>query len=212
MWRMHDTRLEFRGKLRSEVFAITEPVAVPIPAIDPFWYAISTQAVAAHLACPRVSVVIAQCRLTNLIMASIVNAFLPDISTYVVTIASAAGVPGEHDQHLCMLPDHFRARLVLIRGCGEHTKPTGVANVTSAEGAGAETPGHRAARRAREDGLPPQDARSVMFARFVVPALAQPLTGWVALRHSTGDLGQITVRGANPASRAVSRGNERSRG
>jgi hypothetical protein len=86
-----------------------------------------------------------QCRLANLIMVAIVGALLPDISTCVVDTALTADVPGEHDQHLCMLPDHFHARLVPVRGCGEHTKPAGVTDVTSAECAGAEVSGHRVA-------------------------------------------------------------------
>jgi hypothetical protein len=93
----------------------------------------------------RIWVVNVQCRLANLITAAIVGVFLPDISAYAAGTASAAGVPGEHDQHLCMLADHFRVRFVMVRGCGEHTKPTAVTDVTSAEGTGTEVPGHRAA-------------------------------------------------------------------
>jgi hypothetical protein len=127
-------------------------------------------------------------------MAAIAGAFLPDISTYVADMASAAGVPEEHDQHLCMLPDHFRARFVLLRGCGEHTKQTGVTDVTSAEDTGAgdtgaedtgagdtgvEVPGHRvAAERAKTAYRPRCAFRNVrLFCRSRASAATDRLSG-----------------------------------
>jgi hypothetical protein len=117
-------------------------------------------------------------------MAAIAGAFLPDTSTYVADMASAAGVPGEHDQHLCMLPDHFRALFVLIRGCGEHTKQTGVTDVTSAEDTrvvdtGVEVPGHRvAAERAKTAYRPRCAFRNVrLFCRSRASAATDRLSG-----------------------------------
>jgi hypothetical protein len=67
--------------------------------------------------------------LSNLFMAAIACVRLPDIFSYAADAASVAGMPGKHDQHLCMLPaspyrDEPGGKVV-----GTHTKPAGVTGV-----------------------------------------------------------------------------------